>query len=266
MKRTLNTVRAIILALSLVVASPAAALLPPAATQAQAATVKIKPASKTISVGETAKIKLKNNKKKAKWASSTGHVQIVDSGKKFATIKGISAGTSRITATVSGKTYSCYVTVKTGGSSNPSPASSGNAEFDRALDRAHSYLRVLSFSKEGLRHQLEYEKFSAAACDYAVNNCGADWKQQALQKAQAYLKTSAFSKSGLQHQLEYEKYTAEEAAYGVENCGADWMEQAVKKAKSYLSIFSYSKERLIDQLEYEGFTPEEAAYGADVAY
>ena len=141
-----------------------------------------------------------------------------------------------------------------------------SAEFANALRSALSYLRSNSFSKEGLIHQLEYEKYSRAAAEYAVNNCGANWNEQALKQAQSYLRSSGFSKKGLIHQLEYEKFTSSEAAYGVANCGADWNEQAVKVAQSYLRSSSFSKQELIRQLIYEGFTQAEAQHGADVAY
>lgn len=130
-----------------------------------------------------------------------------------------------------------------------------------ALKKANSYLKSSSFSKEGLKSQLEFEGFTSEQINYAIENCGADWKEQALNKAKSYLKSSSFSKSGLLKQLEFEGFTSEEAKYGVQNCGADWKEQAAKKAASYLKSSSFSKERLIEQLEFEGFTAEEAAYG-----
>lgn len=139
-------------------------------------------------------------------------------------------------------------------------------EYKNALREALSYLRSSSFSKEGLIKQLEYEKYSRPAAEYAVNNCGANWNEQALKEAQAYLRSSGFSKKGLIKQLEYEKFTSSESAYGVANCGADWNEQAVKVAQAYLKSSSFSKQELIKQLIYEGFTQAQAQHGADVAY
>ena len=141
-----------------------------------------------------------------------------------------------------------------------------SVEFENALKDAYSYLRSSSFSKEGLIHQLEYEKYSKAAAEYAVNNCSANWNEQALECAKSYLRGSGFSKKGLLKQLVFEKFTESEAAYGVSNCGANWNEQAVKTAQSYLQNSSFSKQELINQLVYEGFTQAEAQYGADVAY
>ncbi len=132
-----------------------------------------------------------------------------------------------------------------------------------ALKQAQSYLKISAFSYKGLKDQLEYEEFAEDEIQYAVDNCGADWKEQALRQAQSYLNLSAFSYEGLVDQLKYEDYTDEQAVYGADNCGADWMEQAVKQAKSYLEISSFSKSELIEQLEYEGYTYEQAVYGAE---
>ena len=135
-------------------------------------------------------------------------------------------------------------------------------EYLNALSKARDYLDFTAFSYTGLIDQLEYEGYSAEACSYAADNCGADWNQQALEKAQSYLDFSAFSYSGLIDQLEYEGFTAEQATYAVDSCGADWNEQAAKKAQDYLDFTSFSRQGLIDQLIYEGFTAEQAEYGA----
>ena len=85
-----------------------------------------------------------------------------------------------------------------------------------ALAAAKNYLKTMGFSKAGLIDQLEFEGYTAAEATYAVNNCGANWKEQAERVAKNYLKTMAFSKQGLIDQLEYEGFTSEEAAYGAE--------------------------------------------------
>lgn len=135
-------------------------------------------------------------------------------------------------------------------------------EYLNALSKARDYLDFTAFSYTGLIDQLEYEGYSAEACTYATDNCGADWNEQALQKAQSYLDYSAFSYAGLIDQLEYEGFTAEQATYAVDGCGADWNEQAAKKAQEYLDYTSFSRQGLIDQLIYEGFTSEQSEYGA----
>ncbi len=84
-----------------------------------------------------------------------------------------------------------------------------------ALRKAESYLDTMAFSREGLIEQLEFEGYSNEDATFAVDNCGADWKEQAAKKAESYLDTMAFSRDGLIEQLEYEGFTNEEAVYGV---------------------------------------------------
>ena len=60
------------------------------------------------------------------------------------------------------------------------------------------------------------EGYTTEEATYAVNNCGANWKEQAAKSAKSYLDIMSFSRQGLYDQLEFEGFTAEEAAYGVE--------------------------------------------------
>lgn len=85
-----------------------------------------------------------------------------------------------------------------------------------ALKKAGSYLKSSAFSYSGLIEQLEFEGYSTEDATYAVDHCGADWKEQAVKKAESYLKYSSFSKSGLIDQLEYEGFTHEQAVYGAD--------------------------------------------------
>lgn len=139
-------------------------------------------------------------------------------------------------------------------------------EYINALNKAKNYLEYSNFSKEGLRGQLEYEKFTDKAVNYAIENINADWEKQALGKAASYLESSAFSKERLYDQLIYEKFTENEARYGVDNIKANWNDQAVKKAQSYLKSSSFSKEKLYDQLIYEKFTADQAQYAVNKVY
>lgn len=109
------------------------------------------------------------------------------------------------------------------GSGNSQSSSSGSGSSNKAtvgesnaLRSAKNYLRAMPFSKEGLKHQLEFEGYTESEALYAVNNCGADWKAQAVKKAKSYLDTMPFSKQELIKQLEFEGFTEEEARYGVE--------------------------------------------------
>lgn len=144
------------------------------------------------------------------------------------------------------------------------PASNVSAGESNALKSAKSYLDMGGFSKESLKGQLEYEGYDANQIQYALDNCGADWKEQALMSAKSYLESNmGFSKLGLTEQLEYEEFTSDEVRYAIDNCGGDWMAQAVIKAQSYMESVPMSRDELISQLEYEKFTHEEAVHGVD---
>lgn len=132
-----------------------------------------------------------------------------------------------------------------------------------ALRKAESYLNYTSFSKEGLRDQLEYEGFASDEIDYALDNIVVDWNEQALDTAESYLRYTSFSETGLRDQLEYEEFLSDEIDYAMENIVVDWNEQAAAKAESYLEYSSFSREGLADQLEYEGFTAEQIEYALE---
>ena len=97
-----------------------------------------------------------------------------------------------------------------------SSSSAMTSSQKNALKKAESYLKYSAFSYSGLIDQLEYEGFSTSDATYAVDHCGADWKEQAVKRAESYLKYSSFSKSGLIDQLEYEGFTHEQATYGAD--------------------------------------------------
>ena len=80
-------------------------------------------------------------------------------------------------------------------------------------------MNTSAFSKKGLISQLKYEGYSDEEANYAVENCGANWKEQAAKSAKAYLQILSFSRSGLIDQLKYEGFTTEEAEYGVSKNG-----------------------------------------------
>lgn len=147
----------------------------------------------------------------------------------------------------------------------PTPNTKPTTSQKNALAKAKEYLDFIGFSRDGLIGQLEYEKFSHADAVYAVENCGANWRDQAVRKAKEYLNNIAFSYSGLVDQLVFEKFSNADAVYAVDKCGANWNEQAAKKAKDYLKITSFSRAGLIDQLEFDGFTNAQAVYGVNAA-
>ena len=134
-------------------------------------------------------------------------------------------------------------------------------EQKNAVKSAESYLYYSGFSRTGLIEQLEFEKYSTEAAEFAVDFCDPDWAAEALESAKSYIEYSGFSKNGLIEQLEFEGFTHSQAVYGADFCGADWNEEAAETAKSYMAYSSFSREGLIDQLEFEGFTADQAEYG-----
>lgn len=87
-----------------------------------------------------------------------------------------------------------------------------------ALAAAELYLRAMSFSAKGLRRQLvDFEGYAPAEADYAVENCGADWREQAVRSAERYLAAMSMSKTRLKRQLiDFDDYTQDQATYAVE--------------------------------------------------
>lgn len=102
---------------------------------------------------------------------------------------------------------------------------------------------------------------------YAVDNCGANWKEQALKEAKNLIENSAYSYQGLIKTLqeEYEGFTEAEAKYAVDSLNASWKDQAVRKAQEFMQYDGYTYENIIEILsnDYYLFTAEEAKYGAD---
>ncbi len=95
-------------------------------------------------------------------------------------------------------------------------------EFKSALKRAESYSKTMHMSKRGIYEQLtsDFDKFSAEAAQYAVDNLKADYNANALAKAKSYQKMLSMSPEGIRSQLtsEYgDKFTQEEADYAVAN-------------------------------------------------
>lgn len=200
----------------------------------------------TITVGEGYNLFLKGTTQKVKWSSSSKKIATVSNGSVVAK----KAGKCKITAKISGKSFTCKVTVK-----NTSKIR------QNALSSARSYLRFLSFSRDGLIHQLEYEKYPTADATWAVDHVGADWYKEAVESAKSYLKLCSMSESGLYDQLIFEKFTPEQAKYGVAHSNGNWYQEAKESAASYLRYMSFSHDGLVDQLMYEGFTKSQAEYG-----
>lgn len=71
------------------------------------------PTAKTMTAGNTATLKLKNNKKKVTWTTSNKKiVKITKKSKTGVDIQALTSGTAQITAKIGTKKYTCKVTVK----------------------------------------------------------------------------------------------------------------------------------------------------------
>lgn len=90
----------------------------------------------------------------------------------------------------------------------------------QAVSMAYNYLSYTAFSKGGLADQLEFEGFSPAVANYAVNNIQVNWRKQAVKMARNYLSYSSFSCSGLIDQLVFEQFSYANASYGANRTSA----------------------------------------------
>ena len=100
---------ALALALAITLAAPAAAATAPVTTAQAAAKVSLSATKKTLNVGKSFTLKLKNASGKVTWKSSKKSVATVSAKGK---VKAVAEGSATITATNNKKTYKCKVTVK----------------------------------------------------------------------------------------------------------------------------------------------------------
>lgn len=104
--------------------------------------------------------------------------------------------------------------------SSYSSGSSATLGQRNALGDAKSYLsNVGGFSESGLRDQLDFEGYTSSEIDYAIEHCGADWREQCAQSAQQYLGNLDMSRSELYDQLEFDGFTPDQIAYGLSSVG-----------------------------------------------
>ena len=109
-KEQKNLIKCLALVLILSMFSTTGTLLQQADTQVvSAATISISASKATLKVGDTKKLSVKNTKKKVTWSSNNKKVATVG---KTGKVKAIAKGTATITAKVSGKKYTCIITVR----------------------------------------------------------------------------------------------------------------------------------------------------------
>lgn len=85
-----------------------------------------------------------------------------------------------------------------------------------ALKQAKSYINLMGFSASDLREQLAYHQYKEDEIEYAMTNCGANWKEECFEKASSYLETMSFSRNDLIDQLRYHNFTDDEITYALE--------------------------------------------------
>lgn len=88
-----------------------------------------------------------------------------------------------------------------------------------AVRSAENYLRFMSFSRQGLIEQLEFEDYSTEDATFAVDHLDVDWNEQAVKSAENYLEYMSFSRQGLIDQLIFEGFTPEQAEHGAVAAG-----------------------------------------------
>lgn len=137
------------------------------------------------------------------------------------------------------------------------------ANQEKALEDAKSYLKESTYSKKGLKEQLEFDGYTKKEANYAVNNCGANWKKQAKKEAKNLIRLSLdeewkkwgvfyYSKKSMIETLKYHGYTKSQAKFGAKKCGANWKKEAVIAAEILRE--DYSEDEVRDLLKEEGFT------------
>ncbi|EGO9268178.1 hypothetical protein DUC48_002682, partial [Enterococcus faecalis] len=90
-------------------------------------------------------------------------------------------------------------------------------EYTNAKIKAEEYIKHSSFSKVSLYKQLQYEKFSDEAANFAVENISTNWNKQAVNKAKEYMESMNISKEKLKDQLLYKGFSNSEITYALNN-------------------------------------------------
>lgn len=158
----MNRIKFIIIAMVLVLLLPINASAAPK--------VKLSSTKKTIEVGKTVKISLKNNKKKVEWSVSNGKIKIVKKTNKYAKIKAIKKGTATLKAKVGKKTYKCKITVK---KSSKKQEENKEEIFDKT--KAKNNISISEFEANGYIIAKLESKYScptgiSAKCNYYDEN------------------------------------------------------------------------------------------------
>lgn len=99
------------------------------------------------------------------------------------------------------------------------PKSKLTVSQENAIQSAKDYIAYTAFSKSGLIEQLEFEKFSKADAEFAVNHIEVDWREQAVLSAKQYMDFTSFSRAGLIEQLVFEGFSQADSEYAATQVG-----------------------------------------------
>lgn len=132
-------------------------------------------------------------------------------------------------------------------------------EDQDAIVDAKKYLEEKPYSNEELFQQLR-RRYSYESTNVAMENCGADWKEQAVRQAELLAKdaNNAYSQTALKAALEGHMYTVDEVDYALENAKVDYQQQAVKAVQALLGTTGYCEKEIVNKLTGKiGFTEED---------
>ena len=151
------------------------------ASKAQAAKPKLSAKTRTMYVGDTYKIKLKNASAKVKWKTSKKSVvSISKKNGKSITIKAKKVGKATITATYKGKKYKCKVTVrKKAVSDNPMLNATDvtlykkSEEYATYIDCNESHIEEFRFKVTGTKKEVrKWELVGGDATYFTITDYG----------------------------------------------------------------------------------------------
>ena len=146
-------------------------------------------------------------------------------------------------------------------------------DAEKALETAKSYAQ-LDMSKDMIYDKLiqgpgsfftNYERFTDAAAQYAVDHLECDWNENAVGAAEAIDRFEYYSEATMREDLiENGGFTEESADYAIEHASIDWNENALERAKSYKRWY-VENDMIYEFLtgDTERFTPEQAQYAID---
>ena len=127
-----------------------------------------------------------------------------------------------------------------------------------AKNKGLSYDSLVSFLESNYSNEV-----SASDIRYAVDHCGADWKEQAVMRAKALNEGESYlSRYQTVSRLQSDwLFSPELAEYGADNSGVDWAKNAVNLGIAISKDGSgFSKYMMLNTLKsYSGFTDEDLA-------